>query len=74
MHLHQARESCNTFRKSNTLKKRVLKAEKNLNETAIDTRACLYALRNNFLVLVKRIHKVHCTGKVSGSNNVNELY
>ena len=40
-------------------KKRVLKADKNLNETAIDTRACLYAPRNNFLVLVKRIHKVH---------------
>ena len=51
----------------NTQEKRVLKADKNLNETAIDTRACLYAPRNNLLVLVKRIHKVHCTGKVSGS-------
>ena len=44
-----------------------MKAEKSLNETAIDTRACLYAPRNNFLVLVKRIHKVHRTKKVSGS-------
>ena len=66
-HSKQARERWDTFRKLNTQGKRVLKADKNLNETAIDTRACLYAPRNNFLVLVKRIHKVHCTGKVSGS-------
>ena len=66
-HSKQARESLDTFRKLNTQGKRVLKADKNLNETAIDTRACLYTPRNNLLVLVKRIHKVHCTGKVSGS-------
>ena len=67
VHLHQACESCDTFRKSNTEGKRLLKAEKNLSETAIDTRAYLFAPRNNFLVLLKGIHTVHCSGKVSGS-------
>ena len=67
VHLHQACESCDTFRKSNTEGKRLLKAEKNLSETAIDTRAYLFAQRNSLLVLVKGIHTVHCTGKVSGS-------
>ena len=47
VHLQQARESCDTFRKSNTEGRRALKADKNLNETAINTRACLYASRNN---------------------------
>ena len=67
VNLHQACESCDIFRKSNTQGKRVLKAEKNLNETAIDTRACLFAPRNNILVLVKGIHTVYRTGKVNGS-------
>ena len=67
MHLHQACDSCDTFRKSNTEGKRLLKAEKNLSETAIDTRAYLFAPRNNLLALIKEIHTVHCTGKVSGS-------
>ena len=67
LHLHQACESCDTFRKSNTQGKRLLKAEKSLSETAIDTRAYLFAPRNSFLVLVKGMHTVYRTGKVNGS-------